>query len=398
MKYKNIDGSYKLYKLSIIWGTLASLFILFLIKLGVKTPMVFSIKDIIIYLYVFFYFKIWFKDKSLMLAIFILIFLIFLIFNYLILNPQYESPINNIRQIIAPLIVLMIYSGISLSCESQKKILNFLSKITIFIFVFGFFSQIFNIWEKLNLSDFFLLKNIPVNSNGLSYMFYEPMFNNRERMISVFLDPISLGHFFATLGAFLFFFKDKNKVQKMAFYSCLFGLFLCLSKGAILQFFICAFLLNNRIHIIIRFLFVILIFIVITSILQNLDITGILLHIGGFNEAIATLSFWGHGIGSSGNYASMFSSQMLSLGIGDTYVGALLGQIGIFGTLLWILLAFSIIVFSKADQKSIFLSLKLFFSIFIVSILSENTMNVTSFLFPAIIIGICINTKEIELK
>lgn len=134
-------------------------------------------------------------------------------------------------------------------------------------------------------------------------------------------------------------------------------------------------------------------------ILENINISGILLHIGGLNSAFENISFWGHGIGSAGNYSIMFSASNQSLlGISDTYIGALIGQIGIFGTFLWILLGFVIILSPKSERASKILSLKLFFSIFGVSILSENTMNVTSFLLPAIIIGLSINTHKKYLK
>ncbi|KAA6342046.1 hypothetical protein EZS27_010182 [termite gut metagenome] len=395
----NQEKSENFYVFSILWGTISSCLILIFIKLGVSSQFIFSIKDIIIYFYAFFIYEIWiYNKKRLYIAVIIIFFLITLIINYLLLNIEYIAPVNNIRQIIAPIIMFYIYTGIQLSEESLKKINKYLYFSIVFIFVFGVFEQTYQLWEKINLSDFFYLKNILVNENGLSYMFYEPMFENRRRMVSVFLDPISLGHFYATLGSYIFYLKNKNKIQKRIFYICVFGLCLCLSKGAILQFIICIFFFNKKFSSLLKLFIIVLFFFILEKTLVNINVSGIIIHINGFISITDSLTFFGNGIGTAGNYSSMFSNQSLKLDIGDSYIGSLIGQIGIFGVSIWIILMCIIIHFSISDRESKKVALKLFFSIFLISILSENTMNVTSFLFPCIIISLCINTNKNSLR
>jgi hypothetical protein len=391
--------SEKFYLFSVLWGTISSLVILYIIKSGIKNSDIFSIKDLAVYLYAVFFYSIWLNRKSHINNIGqIIFFLIVLFANYFWLSGEYSSPLKNIRQIIAPLILLSIYTGIVLTEESAAKIVIYLCYISLFVFAFGVLEQVFQLWEKINLSDFFRLKNIPVNEHGVSYMFYEPMFGNRERMTSVLLDPISLGHFYATFGSYLFYLKDKSRLQKTAFFTCLISLLLCLSKGAILQIIICIFFFNKKISALLKLLGIVIFCFILKKILYQIEIGGILIHILGFTNSIRTVTCFGHGIGSAGNYSAMFSEQSLALGIGDTYIGSLIGQTGIFGTLFWIIVAVTIMCSSHSYKISKQIAIKIFFSIFLISILSENTMNVTSFLLPCIIIGLCLNTDKKYFK
>jgi hypothetical protein len=316
------------------------------------------------------------------------------------LNIKYNAPFHNIRQIIAPIILLIIYINIRLTKKAVEKIVSYICYIAAFVLIFGIIEQTFQIWKQINLSDFFLLKHIPVDNNGLSYMFYEPVFGYRERMTSILLDPISLGHFYATLGGYLFYLKNKNKIQKIAFYSCIISLFLCLSKGAILQFYIYVFIFNKNINFFIKLVITLsmLVLCIYIIIIYNVSIGNIMIHIGGFINSIKSITFFGHGIGTEGNYALMFSNYLFERHISDSYVGALIGQIGIFGTLFYLILIWLIIYTSAFNKISKRFALTMFLSIFSVSVLSENTMNVTSFLLPSIIIGLCLNTSKQNFK
>lgn len=392
MNNRTIKFNEKFYLYSLIWGTFSSIVIFILIKAGIRTQAVFALKDMVIYLLAFGVLGELFNSKKVTLAVLLTAFLmLFIYLNYVILNPLYQSPINNVRQIMAPPILLLIFCCVKLDKPAVDKLLKIFYKIVIIVFVLGAIEQSFELWAKLDLSEYFRLKNIPTDSRGLSYMFYEPRFNNRERMTSVLIDPISLGHFFASAGIFIYYMKDKSKLAKYSLYCCVIGLFLALSKGAILQFAIGIVIFNERIWLGVRACIVFLGFIFFLSI-ENLG-AGINHHIGSFLNSIESLRIFGYGIGNAGNYAIMFggggSAVSRQLDISDTYVGSLLGQIGAAGTLFWLLLCVIIIYIGGGERyKNVNTSLKIFISIFGISILSENTMNVTSFLLPAIMIAL----------
>lgn len=390
-----LTGVEKFVRFSIIWGAISSCVVLLMIKGGIRTNTIFALKDALIYLGALFVIKSWLSNqKSRFLLLLIVYELIYLFLNYAIINPNYNAPLNNIRQILGPLVLLLIFCQLRINERGQEMLLKVLCWTVICVFSFGLYEQVTAFWATVNLKIYFGLKGIPTDANGLSFMFYEPMFGYRERMTSTFLDPISLGHFFASAAIFLFYLKGKKRMVKVAFLCSLVGLFLALSKGAILQFFIGVILLNPKIYLIIRLSLASLPFIFFASVKNQ---TGILNHVSGFLNSIESLTLFGNGIGAVGNYAKMFSNDLTvynKLGIADTYIGAVLGQIGLIGIIIWLSIAYSIIVYSAKTKAEELNALRMFLSIFIVSILSENTMNITSFLLPAIIISLSMQIKS----
>lgn len=383
------------YRYCILWGVFSSVAIFVLIYAGIRTNSIFALKDLVIYMLALAVFpKIFNHRKSIFMVFFLLVFLWYMYINYLVLNPTYDAAVNNIRQILSPLLILFIYCQLQLNRSSAEHVLNFLCRIIILVFLLGIAEQVFEIWPKLDLSVFFSLKGIPTDEKGLAYMFYEPLFGGRERMTSTFIDPISLGHFFSSAGILLFYIKNKTRLLRITYYFCLAGMFFALSKGAIFQFFIAVILLNSRINLMIRLALCAGPFILVSVI----DSAGIAIHVQSFINAINTISFFGYGIGNAGNYAYMFGSLSgiaQKLQIGDTYIGSLIGQIGFFGTVLWTALGIGIIYQAVEIKKHASIGLIIFISIFAVSILSENTMNITSFILPAILIGLSLNIERI---
>lgn len=376
---------------AIIWGVISSCVVLLLIEKGITTPSIFALKDIPLYLGALLFANNLLQKQGSRIAVLLLFLaLVFLYFNYEVLNPSYNAPVNNIRQLIAPLVVLLVFTHLTIPEDGANRVLRLLCWAVLFVFGFGVFEQVIELWPSFNLNAFFRLKGIPTNEEGVSYMFYEPMFGYRERMTSTFLDPVSLGHFFASAGILLFYIKAKTRFQKLVFICCLAGMFLALSKGAILQFFLGIIFLNRKIPYLIKLLMALVPFIV----LAHFDSPkGLLIHISGLFNSLKSLTLFGYGIGSVGNYAKMFSGNLTiyyKLGISDTYVGALLGQIGILGTIMWFLIGVQILVSAGQKKEVLRIATNILLSILAVSILSENTMNVTSFVLPAIIAGLSI--------
>lgn len=375
--------------LSLAWACVSSVVALMAIKAGWRSPSVFALKDVPVYLLALVAIKSWLPSKGAMSAMFLVASAsLLLLLNWFLLNPSYVAPLSNIRQIVAPLALLAIYAKLHLDASDVAALRRWLCMVVIGVFSFGAVEQAFELWARADLSVFFWLKGIPTDARGLSFMFYEPMFDYHERMTSAFLDPISLGHFFATSALFLIYLSNRNKLEYWALALCLLGLALSISKGAMLQLFLGLTVFNIRVPLVLRGISVGVPFVVL-ALLPSRE--GIDIHLGGFGNAIKTMSLFGYGIGSSGNYTKMFADSVLryeSLGISDTFVGALLGQIGFIGFLAWLAVCAFVLAVSAKSRRGATISLQLFSSIFAVSILSENTMNVTSFLAPAVIIGI----------
>ena len=263
------------------------------------------------------------------------------------------------------------------------------------VFLFGVLEIVFSVWENVGLGEYFNMKGIPVNGDGLSYMFYEPMLGYAKRMTSVLIDPISLGHFFATASIGIYYlypierFSVKSKYIYLAI--ALAGLILTFSKGALLQAYIGLVLFDKRINLFLR-LILMMLPVVVVSMMPDQLMTGLLLHFHGTANAFESISLFGYGIGSVGNYSKMFSEDLslyYQMGISDTFVGSIVGQIGLVGALIWLGLGSFLIFCYASNGKGFRVAMTMFISIFIVSIMSENTMNVTSFTLPALLIALC---------
>ncbi|WP_417778261.1 hypothetical protein [Stutzerimonas xanthomarina] len=374
------------FKILAIWASISSLVILFLIKHVVASELLFALKDLPVYIAMIMLCARWIRSRrSAYLLALIIAYALFLALNLVILNPEYAHPLANIRQIISPLMALLFFCSLRVSFEDIKKIEKTLSLVIFIVVAWGVLEVSFELWKSYDLASFFLLKGIPVDQHGLSFMFYEPMFGYRERMTSSFLDPISLGHFLATSLVYFYYRHGLKSEYRITVILCFSGLLLCMSKGAILQAFIALSFFNPSLNSFYRVLSL-LVPVIFFFFAPNKH--GMLIHFNGFANAIDNITLFGYGVGSVGNYAKMFSENLTvyyKVGISDTFLGSLLGQVGFFGTSFWMFLIYSVIFPIRQSNR---LDLILLTSIILVSALSENTMNITSFILPAIIIAL----------
>lgn len=385
--YKNI------IKINIWWAFFAPI-ILAAILSAVNVRGLFILKDIVFYSSLV---ALLFVGRSKSLFFYILKITAFV--TYLFLTTSLFFEINswivfNLRQLIAP--ILIVGFGYYINIENKEKlssIVNFLYKISLWVVILGVLFKLIGIWDYLDLTNYFNLKGIPVDNRGLSYMFYEPAFSRAERMVSTVLDPISLGHMLvAPLVLCYYSVFIKGKKRRNLLILLFIGLLLTFSKGAILQTVLALFFFNKKLSPITRFL-VPTIFIVLA--LVTINIEGILIHLLGFKNAIIYLNTFGHGLGMVGNYAKMFAEDLsvyYQLEISDTFIGSILGQIGIMGFLFWIAFFLPMIKNGILSKRN-YVGVTILISQLIISTISENTLNFTSFIVPGIIAGILIKNE-----
>jgi len=381
------DGFIKnLIKANLYWAMIAPIFLAIVLNL-IQIQGLFILKDLIFYVslvLIFFCGKTQnFIFFSLRLTLFIL-FLFTLTFFY---DGFKGWMVYNLRQLIVPILIVCFgyYSNISL--DSFYKLVKVYYKASIYILLIGIIFKEFDLWKVIDLSNYFNLKGIPVDSRGLSYMFYEPAFSYTERLASTILDPISLGHILA--GAVIMCFYGigiKGRKRWTYLFVLGIGLILTFSKGAILQVLLALFFFNKNLPIKVRFLFPALCIVLILSII---NIEGILIHMIGLHNAIVHMNLFGHGLGLVGNYAKMFADDLTTyeiFKISDTFIGSVLGQIGIIGLFIW-LSFFSKYFTQTILTKRTLVGATIIVSQLLVAALSENTLNFTSFIIPGIFGG-----------
>jgi len=375
------------YRINIFWCFFAPIFIVFFIKIGVDNRFIFSIKDVpFILLFVYFGVKGFFFERRLIyLYPLLIIFITYLFLNWVFLNPNYGFVIANIRQLLMPILLIMFFSSCTLEGEDAVSVYTYVAWLSVSVFLIGVICLYFNVWESVGLDKFFSLKGIPVNAEGLSYMFYEPILGYSRRMVSTMLDPISLGHTIAAVFISVWFVWPAKNYR----FHILFVLFLMvlstMSKGAILQVVIACVFLAKKNHPIFKIVTLIL---VTSFIIWLPNKEGILIHVEGTVNSFSKAELFGYGIGNVGNYAKMFNDNLEiynSVEISDTYIGAVLGQLGLFGFIMWVSILCYLVFLNRNSCR---VSKILLFSILLVSVLSENTLNFSSFYMTAILIGL----------
>ncbi|MDL5510256.1 hypothetical protein QSE00_00410 [Arenibacter sp. M-2] len=292
--------------------------------------------------------------------------------------------------------ILIIGFGFYTKIEDENKIssiVHFLYKTSLWVVFLGVLFKLIDLWSYLDLTNYFNLKGIPVDKRGLSYMFYEPALSYTERLVSTVLDPISLGHMLAAPIILCYYSVfTEGKKRKILFFLLSIGLILTFSKGAILQVILALFFFNKSLSPTTRFL-IPSVFVALA--LLTLNIEGILIHLFGLKNAIVYLNLFGHGLGMVGNYAKMFAEDLsvyYKFEISDTFIGSVIGQIGLVGFAFWIsffLPKIKSIILSRTNHVgAIILTSQL-----IIAAISENTFNFTSFIIPGIVSGILIKNK-----
>lgn len=288
----------------------------------------------------------------------------------------------SIRQISS--IFLIIFMGSLFSSKSsQTRLYAWILAVASALTGFGFVERFGDLWSSGLLSPFFRAKGIGLTASGYPFFFIEPIAGGFLRMVSTFLDPINFGHnlvAWLALAMYLPELYEKPFIRRFSIALMLVALGLCFSKGAWLHFLISCVILNHKINLIPKF-FAIL-FGAIMSVFLALTHPGVKLHLEGFASSFESLSFFGHGLGMAGNYAVLFGDQAVA-GISDTFMGALLGQLGILGTVLWLLAIFFLMYLLPKHS----IAFKLMLGQLFIAAVSENAFNFSSIITVGVIFG-----------
>ncbi len=321
-------------------------------------------------------------------------FTVILAIGVLLSNRFDFAVIASIRQFAIPFIFVLIgYIFSNNNGNVRTIILTFINTIVAISF-FGFFERFIYLWEVLDVSSFFLEKNIPVYAFGYPNFWIEPVVlegftkyaEGTPRMVSTIMDPINLGH--TIVVALILAIYDKNinfqRSKKILISLILiFALILTLSKGAFLQFGICILMLSRASPIaklLVGFIFAIPLSFYIT------EHAGFRVHFLGFINVFNHLSLFGSGFGSFGNVSILYNENSI-LDVGDSYWAAIIGQLGILGFFSWLMMW--MLINSKIKSEKPLSALLI--SQVLVSALSENSFNFMSISFLMIIIGLSVS-------
>ncbi|WP_394707253.1 hypothetical protein [uncultured Desulfobacter sp.] len=310
---------------------------------------------------------------------------IYLAFNFTFSEAAMFAKIASLRQFLAPIFFVTIGFYFTKSVKDLEEIYKAIILSVIIVLVFGFVERFSDFWNFIDVASFYRYKRINVSPEGLPYFWFEPRFG-MTRMVSTFLDPINLGHFFV-LAFFVVKYEFELIFSSLKIYAILLvliliGLFLTLSKGAWLQFFLVFLILNKNLNVIIRLAGALLTLVGI--VIYSQTHAGFWIHVDGFINIMDHITLSGHGVGTFGNYSSMYNlvDPRYLTGVGDSYWASIIGQFGLIGFLMWIFFFLKIVLHLRHHYISLVLLCQIF-----ISALSENTFNVLSVFHILILSG-----------
>jgi hypothetical protein len=253
------------------------------------------------------------------------------------------SIISSLRNVIS--VYLFLFIGIlasdNLNIGRFQKIVLL---IAFCVVVVGFFDVASKgaMWNSLNITDLWTKKGIRVQASGLPTNFYSSETINGERirrMASTFADPVNLGAFL--FAAFAVAWYRNNKIIGILTFV---AILLTVSKGAMLGILIlmCVYAyycLKRSVFMMIAG-FAAFCGIGFLAYAFKTSADSVFLHISGLVAAFRSLLTHplGSGIGSAGVLARQFSRYSSNMEITETGLGMIIGQLGIVGLILYLIL------------------------------------------------------------
>ena len=301
------------------------------------------------------------------------------------------------RQIMTPIILILYGRTLSINERELRDYFSFLVKIGVGIVIFGIIEEFVigdSLWFSLHIEKYMDMKGFSkwVYSNGLPGNYYSAdlymVVGMLRRMVSIMADPLLTGHFLALCIVIILYnrFIINPLYYAVTLVVLTVGVIFTLSKGAILVIAIaytyklwCRY---KPIAILCGVIGVIL----LAYMIKNNTLYTISQHTGGLIASFGNIV--GKGFGSAGNYSNLYGNA--SSEVAESYMGALLGQMGLigFGIFLYMFIYYSKKLFAF-NRTAIGLSIFAYImGILFESFVSESSINFVGSGIAFIVFGI----------
>lgn len=291
--------------------------------------------------------------------------------DFILSDAGFQAKTGSLRQILVPILLLAMGALWRLRTDDLMQSRHLMKGRLWYFIGAGLILYMLPAHYVGWLKTYFEAKGTDISEFGIPAQWLEPVFGGIPRMVSTFFDPINWGHFLV-FSLFAFLPKDKKPEDYLLAAFILLSLALSFCKGAWLQLSIMTGILYFPIP---RWLKMMgLAFVPVLVFVAAGYHDGIRNHQTGFENALKTLSFFGYGLGKTGNVALIFNDKAEPF-IFDTYVGAIIGQTGLLGTILWIMGWTVVLVGLFKTNRTLGL---LLFSQLFVSCYSDNAFNLLS--------------------
>lgn len=300
--------------------------------------------------------------------------------SFIFSDAAWAAKMGSFRQLVYPILFLTMGAIFGLS-KSMLEQSNQKLKIGLWILVgLGFAIYFTPASQLLWLKAYFNAKGVDISEVDIPAQWLEPIWGGIPRMVSTFFDPVNWGHF---LVFALFTFIPTKKSWGDWLLASLIVMCIALSfcKGAWLQMAVMVGILYVNVPKWLKLIGLAMIPLVVYIAAGFHD--GIANHQMGLENAIKTITLFGYGLGNVGNVAIIFNELFQPL-IFDSYVGAVIGQLGFVGFSCWIL-GWLVLIINVMKTNRVLAWLLI--SQILVSFYSENAFNLLSVLVICLYAG-----------
>lgn len=315
------------------------------------------------------------------------------------------------RQIMTPVILILYGRTLLLTENDFVDYFRFLVKIGIALVFFGFIEELVigdDFWIALHIEKYMDMKGFSAWAwDGLPGNFYSAdlhlTIGMLRRMVSIMADPLLTGHFLAFCVVILLYKKlfENNLLNMGILFLLTVGVVLTLSKGAILVIAIAfAYKLwrNNKLFAI---PFILVGIIMLVFMIKNNVLYSISQHTSGLVSS--SIRVVGKGLGSVGNYANLYGNA--NSDISESYIGALLGQMGLMGVVMFlcVFIHYSKKILSVRKSRVSILVFAYVLGVILEAFMSESSINfvgsgVTFILFGSLTNDLICNSMTLSDK
>lgn len=341
----------------------------------------------------------------------IIFFICFLIFEMLRGDASLYTKLICFRQLTTPVVLVCYAKSLRISESEKMDYVKFLVGIGLFQAIFGFLERFVlgdAFWLNLNIHKLFEAKGFDrwvmsgLPGNYYSYDFYHFTGTRIRRLVGITTDPLLTGHFLALCIVLLLFVNSHEKKYIRYFKLSIMTLacILTISKGAILiiavAFIVKVWKKNQAIAYGMIGASIVGVFVIIR---HNIFRT-VKIHIEGLITALASCSLLGGGLGTSGNLSSLSGQSSTS---GESFLGMVLGQTGVFGTILYVFLLFyliKLILKYKSDTQYRYAIMAYVLAVILESCVSESSISFVGSGCAFILVGLLSHRmmKKDEIK
>jgi hypothetical protein len=331
------------------------------------------------------------KLKKILLGDYIAIVFLLVLGVYALISTQnLQTRLVNFRQLSVPFLLYGFGRVIGYNKEKLFKVYNIILIIGTVLFIFGLIEYLSGdaFWVSLGIKNFTALKgfekwsnNLGIPKNFYAWDIYELTKILPRRMVSLLAEPISLGYYF-NLCLIILLYNPKiytnKKITIAQLIIFLLGTVLTFTKGS---FMFVGIIILGYIYYIKEMKKVtyittgITVFIGTAILVFGRGVTSINNHLKGLMHNFENITFFGKGLGYSGNYAKLYSKTK-GLGAGESFIGTLAGQIGLLGMILFLaFFIYLIYVWIKDGRKSLGLIVVSTITLLLQSFISESAIS-----------------------